>query len=102
MKTLFTVLLLLRAFNFANGQSILRLTNNTDKEVHFAYVYRDNDNNCWTSQGWYVIAAYQQTEINFGDYTNSVYIYGYQSILFGIVAGSCLGTWQLCVHRSGP
>ena len=61
-----------------NGQSVLTLRNNTDKIMFASFVYFDPIDQCWVSRGWRTIQPYGTNQINFGVYSGSVFIHGYQ------------------------
>lgn len=63
------------------SQTTLAVTNNTDDEVFYAYIYYDGTNRAWNSIGWYKVNAYSTRNIDLGNYNGKIYIHGHTTKL---------------------
>lgn len=96
-KNLGLLVVLIISMSKIYSQNILSCYNNTDKAVYFAYAYYDADNSCWSSKGWYNVKAYQQFDIDLGDYTGKVYIHGLQKAYLGLTENTWGSGYEFCV-----
>lgn len=55
--------------------------NNTGSEIRACYAYFNNEDKCWTSDGWYSVPAYSYKTVNIGNYSGNIYIRGRQGLL---------------------
>ena len=76
--------------------TLIEFYNNTGTEISACYAYYNNEDNCWTSVGWYTIPAYSYKTINIGIYNGNIYIRGRQGLL--TEWGS--GDGQFCVDAT--
>ena len=100
MKKIFSLLLIIYALN-SDAQSILRLINNTNKDVYSAIAHYDANDKYWVCEGWYKIEPYTQKDIDFGIYTGRNYIHGEQSAYLGLSEISWGDGYRLCVNTNG-
>jgi len=98
MKKILFLSILAFALQSTQAQSILRLVNNTDKKILFAYVhYTEIDK--WVCDGWYAIEAYQALDFDLGDYQGKVYIHGRQSAYLGLSEVTWGEGYSFCVDQ---
>lgn len=67
--------------------------NNTDKQITFCYAYWDKENNCWSTQGWFIVEKYSTETLDFGNYFNNIYIHGYSIIPGSFWTSDSKVTW---------
>lgn len=70
----FAVLQCLRA----DAQTTLNLVNNTSQDIYAAYAIYDEDDG-WTTHGWYKISPYDERDLDLDDYSGTLYIHGHNS-----------------------
>jgi uncharacterized membrane protein len=73
---LFAAFIIVNCLNTAEAQTTLTLANNTSKSIYAAYAIYDEDDG-WTTQGWYRVGPYDELELNLYDYAGTVYIHGH-------------------------
>ena len=74
-------LLCLPLFSFAQTNQDCKMTfkNNTNKEIALAYVYFNQAEQAWVSEGWYKIERYSNKVVPFTNCAGaSIYVYAYQ------------------------
>ena len=75
---IFAAFVVFQSLNYANAQTTVTLVNNTSLTVYAAYAIYDNEDG-WTTRGWYSVAPYKKRDIDLDDYSGSVYIHGHNS-----------------------
>ena len=68
-------------YNSNQNSTQIEFYNNTGSEISACYAYFNTEDKCWTSVGWYTIAAYSYKTINIGNYTGNIYLRGRQGLL---------------------
>jgi len=61
--------------------TLIEFYNNTGTEIRACYAYFNNEDKCWTSDGWYSVPAYSYKTVNIGNYSGNIYIRGRQGLL---------------------
>jgi hypothetical protein len=96
MKNKIILFLFVLLCGSAYSQTKIQFYNNTGYEISACYAYYDNNDKCWTSVGWYTIAAYDYKTIDIGNYSGNVYLRGRQ----GLVTEWGAGDAQFCVDAT--
>lgn len=79
MKKIFLIGILVVLNTVAYSQTIVRFTNNSDKDVYASYVYWEAQSKRYNSQGWYKVPSYGTTDLNLGNYDGWIYVHGHQT-----------------------
>lgn len=67
--------------NLKQNSTLIEFYNNTGSEIRACYAYFNNEDKCWTSDGWYSVPAYSYKTVNIGNYSGNIYIRGRQGLL---------------------
>lgn len=76
MKQIITTVSLLVLFTqIAFSQVTVTLANNTSKDIFAVYGKYANEDDGITTHGWFKILPYQEFELNFGEYSGTIYFF---------------------------
>ena len=99
MKKLILLMLLIPSLSTISAQSILRLINNTNKQVFCSVAHYDSETRLWICEGWYAVEPYSQRDMDFGNYSGKVYVHGKQSTYMGLSETTWGDGYSLCVDE---
>lgn len=90
-KYYFLVFAILSFLHKSTAQTTLTFVNNTSQLIYGAYAIYDEDDG-WTTHGWYRVNAYSEKSVGLGNYSGSVYVHGHNSWLqWGNDTNMCTG-----------